>query len=238
MRMTLQAFAFFALCLAVLSAQSLQGQTASDADASSTTLPETPKPQPAGPPGLKQRFRLTMRVTFGVSAFLVPAGEAGFDMAHPKRHYPREWKDGAGAFGRNYGAELARHTAGGLTRFVVAAVDREDPRYHASTSGRIVPRFIHAVIFTVADRNNSGHLTLAASNFAGAAAAGFSGMPYEPAGYNDATHGAQRAAVEFGSFGAHNVVTEFGPEIYRGMRRMHLPEWMAKVTVSENAVRP
>lgn len=237
MRTTSQFFVLFALCTTIFTVHSAHAQDAAAA-APEAMLAESPQLQQDGSLTLRQRFQLTMRVTFGVSAILIPAAEAGVDMAFPPSHYPREWTDGVGAFGRNYGAELARHTAGGLTRFAVAAVDREDPRYYASTSNRAVPRFIHAVMFTVADRNNSGHRTPAVSNFAGAAAAGFSGMPYEPAGFNDATHGAQRAAVEFGSFGAHNLVTEFGPELYRGMRKMHLPEWMAKAAVSEDAVRP
>jgi hypothetical protein len=238
MRTTSQAFVLFALCTMMFSVQSLPAQDAPAAAFSPAMFPEAPQPQQTDSLTLNQRFHLAMLVTFGVSAILTPAAEAGVDMALPPHHYPREWRDGAGAFGRNYGAELARHTAGGLTRFAVAAVDREDPRYYASTSNRLVPRFIHAVMFTVVDRNNSGHSMPAVSNFAGAAAAGFSGMPYEPGGFNDATHCAQRAAVELGSFGAHNLVTEFAPELYRGMRKMHLPRWMVKVEVSEDAGRP
>jgi hypothetical protein len=201
------------------------------------TLPEAPRPQPERL-NLEQRFKLEARVTFGISAILTPALTAAFVMADPPKNYPREWRDGAGAFGRNYGAGLARHTAGGMTRFAVAAVDGEDPRYYASASKRFVPRVFHAVVFTVSDRSNGGHRTLAVSNFAGAAAAGFVSMPYEPAGYNDTTHGTQRAALVFGSFGAHNVVTEFAPDIYRIMHKMHFPDWMAKAAISEDAVRP
>ncbi len=199
-------------------------------------LPEAPKA--TEPFSLKERFKLEARVTFGISAFLVPAAEAGFDMADPPSHFPKNWKDGPGAFGRNYGAELARHTAGGLARFTVAAVDREDPRYWASTDKRTVQRGWHAVLFTIANKRESGSRTLALSNLGGAAAAGLSGMPYEPGGYDDISHAGQRAAVEFASYGAHNLVTEFGPEIASFMRRAHLPEWMAKAVVSEDAVRP
>jgi hypothetical protein len=224
-----------------ISALLLTSATARPQDASGSTsiqsLPEAPRPQPARL-NLEQRFKLEARVTFGISAILTPALTAAFVMADPPKHYPREWRDGAGAFGRNYGAGLARHTAGGMTRFAVAAVDGEDPRYYASASKRFVPRVFHAVVFTVSDRSNGGHRTLAVSNFAGAAAAGFVSMPYEPAGYNDTTHGTQRAALVFGAFGAHNVVTEFGPDIYRIMHKMHFPDWMAKATISEDAVRP
>ena len=70
-------------------------------------------------------------------------------MADPPDSYPREWRDGGAAFGRLYGAEFARHTAGGITHFAVAALDREDPRYYFSTSHGYLPRAAHALLFTV-----------------------------------------------------------------------------------------
>ena len=198
------------------------------------TLPQAPLPQPQGRLTLGERFKLEARVSFGVSAVVFPAAEAGYTMVHPPRDFPKEWKDGPGAFGRNFGADLARHTAGGLTRFATAAVDGEDPRYYPSTSGRAVPRFVHAVLFTVSNRSNSGHRTFALSNFTGAAAAGFVGMPYEPAGFNNVTHATQRAGLELITFTGHNLVTEFSPEIYRGLRAMHAPEGFAHYFISEN----
>ncbi len=208
-------------------------QDAPHAKAEQAPLPEAPLPQPSGRLTLGERFKLEARVSFGVSALIVPAFGAGYDMVNPPNGYPKDWKDGAGAYGRNYGAELARHTAGGLTRFVVAAVDGEDPRYYPSKTQSKVPRFWHAVWFTVSDKTNGGHRTLALSNFAGAAAAGCAGMPYEPAGYDDFTHGVQRGAVEFASYAGHNLVTEFSPELYRTARSMHVPERFAKIFVSE-----
>ena len=242
MRVTLNVFAFSALLIALLFSAPVWAQDSISGDGqprgASTVLPETPQPQDVRPLTFDQRFKLQARVTFGPSAFIVPAAEAAYDIASPSHDYPREWKDGAGAFGRNYGAELARHTAGGVTRFAIAAVDREDPRYFASTSRRFAPRFVHALMFTISDRSNSGRRTLALSNFAGATAAGFVGMPYEPAGFNDVTHATQRASVEFATFGVHNVVTEFAPEIASALRKMHFPKWMVRAALTEDAIRP
>lgn len=239
MQAILKVFVPFALVTGLFLPQLVQAQKMEESGGMSA-LPETPRrqPQAAGSLTLGERFRLEARLTLGISAFLVPATEAGIRMAHPPGGYPREWSDGPGAFGRNYGAGLARHTAGGLTRFAVAAADREDPRYYASARRGAGIRFAHAVGFTLRDRAMSGRRRFALSNFAGAAAAGFSGMPYEPEGFNDASHAAQRAGIELGSFGMHNVVTEFAPEIARTMRKMHLPQWMAGGAISENAVRP
>jgi len=211
------------------------------ADASSAAWPQTlasPTSSRPVPPGaadlspatsltLGDRFALEAHITFGPAAFVVPAGEAAIDMALPPHRYPAAWSDGAGAFGRNYGADFVRHTTGGLTHFATAAVLREDPRYHPSTSANFGLRVIHALTFTLVDRSNSGRHTIAVSNLAGSAAAGFIGMAYYPDGFNDTTHAYQRAAVEVTTFGAHNIIAEFAPELVHLAHFFHLPDRLA-----------
>jgi hypothetical protein len=183
--------------------------------------------QPGASLTLHDRFILEARTTFSPSVFVVPAAEAAFTMADPPRHYPREWRDGAGAFGRNYGADLTRHTTGGLTHFATAAILREDPRYYPSTSTNPAGRFVHALGFTLVDLSDSGRHTVAFSNLAGSAAAGAIGMAIYPNGMNDLTHASQRAAVELGRFGAHNVIAEFSPEIAHILHKLHFPDRIA-----------
>jgi hypothetical protein len=195
-----------------------------------------PLPQPTGTLNLHQRFIFQARTTFGPGAFLSPAYEAGFVMAHPPSHYPRDWSDGGAAFGRNYGAGLARHTTAGLTHFAVAAIDREDPRYYPCTSTRYASRALHALMFTLVDRSDSGHRTLALSNFAGSLAGGYIGMAYEPAGFDDNTHAYQRAAVELSDFGAHNLIVEFSPEITHLFHKLHFPDRLANSLLPEKPV--
>jgi hypothetical protein len=176
---------------------------------------------------LHDRFALEIKTTFGPPAFIVPAGEAAITMADPPNHYPRAWSDGGGAFARNYGAEFVRHTTGGLTHFAVAAVLHEDPRYHPSTSTNYAARTFHAFAFTLIDRSDSGRNTLAVSNLAGSAGAGFIGMAYYPDGFNDLTHAYQRSAVEVTNFAAHNLIAEFSPELALIARKLHFPGWVA-----------
>ena len=183
------------------------------------------------------RFRYEAHTTFGPAAFLVPAASAALTMADPPKNYPREWSDGGGAFGRNYGADLVRHTSSGLTHFAVGALDREDPRYYASTSHNYGIRILHAFAFTVVDRSLSGHRTLALSNFAGSAAGGYIGMVIYPDNFNDATHGYQRSAVEFTSFAGHNLTAEFAPELSKLMHKMHLPDRLADAVLPDDIHR-
>jgi len=183
--------------------------------------------QPGTSLTLHDRFILEVHTTFGPSAFAVPSAEAALTMADPPARFPHEWSDGAGAFGRNYGAEFVRHTTGGLTHFGTAAILREDPRYFPSTSTNYAARFLHSVTFTLVDRSDSGRPTLAVSNLAGSTAAGFIGMAIYPDGFNDTTHAWQRAAVEMTTFAAHNMVAEFSPEMSRILRRLHFSDRIA-----------
>jgi hypothetical protein len=183
--------------------------------------------QPTGTLTFGERFSLEVHTTFGPAAFLLPAVEAAYDMASPPSGYPHDWSDGVGAFGRNYGAILGVNTTSGLTHFTIAAIDREDPRYYPSLSTNFAARTVHALAFTLVDRSNSGHHTVAISNLAGATAGGFVGMAIYPGGFNDTTHAYQRAAFQMTSFVGHNLVAEFSPEIVHILHKLHFPDRVA-----------
>jgi hypothetical protein len=97
-------------------------------------------------------------------------------------------------------------------------ITREDPRYVPSSSRSVFARSIHAISFTFVDRSNSGHPMPAISNFVGAAAGGFVGNAYLPAGFNDVTHAGQRASLRFGFAAAGNLFREFAPQMPSPMR--------------------
>jgi hypothetical protein len=201
-----------------------------------TSLVQSPHPESAGPLTLGERFKLEIHASLGISTFVVPAGDAAVDMARPPDRYPREWKDGGAAFGRNYGAELVRHTTGGFTHFAVAAIDREDPRYYPSTSTNYAKRTVHALIFTLFDRSSSGHTTLAVSNLAGSAAAGAVGMTFYPDGFRDITHAYQRASIETTTFASRNLVAEFSPEIVLILHKLHVSDRIASALLPQTTL--
>ena len=171
--------------------------------------------------GDKVRYYLT-ETYFNPSALTAPAFRAGLRMANPPgkgaTQYPREWKQGAEAFGRNYGDALAERTSFQTARFVTGAITREDPRYIPSGSHNVLARSLHAVSFSFVDRSDSGHPMPALSNFVGAAAGGFVGNTYLPFGFNDVTHAGQRATLRFGFFAAGNLFREFAPQMPRPLR--------------------
>lgn len=148
--------------------------------------------------------------------------ELGF--GNPPLHYPSEWKYGIGGFGRFYGDTLAFQTAAQTGRFLAGVVFHEDPRYSPATNRNALVRAVHALVFTVFDKSDSGRTILAFSDFAGAASAGFVGTAYLPAGYNNSGHALDRMGIALASFAASNLASEFAPELRQVGRRLHLPQ--------------
>jgi hypothetical protein len=197
-------------------------------DSPSSSVPIDPSPARRAPAtaaefGLSNKFSYyTTETYFNPSVFTAPAFRAGLRMANPPgkgaTQYPPEWRQGAEAFGRNYGDAFAERVSFQTARFVTGAIVREDPRYLPSSSHSIFARSIHAVSFSFVDRSDSGHRMPALSNFVGAAAGGFVGNAYLPAGFNDVTHAGQRATLRFGFFAAGNLFREFAPQMPGPMR--------------------
>src|SRR4029077_16078394 len=90
-----------------------------------------------------EKFSIYAHQTFGPPALILPAFKAGMGMANPQNHYPREWKDGAGAFGRSYGDSIAMATSQRTARFLTGVALHEDPRYVRSTSKNPLARTTH-----------------------------------------------------------------------------------------------
>jgi hypothetical protein len=176
-----------------------------------------------------EKFSIYAHQAFGPPAVIFPAFAAGIAMANPKKNYPREWKDGPDAFGRQYGDSIASVTSQRTARFFIGAALNEDPRYLPSTSKNPLARTIHALAFTFIDKADSGRSTIAFSNFAGAAAGGFVGRAYLPHGYNDLTHAEQRMTIQFMSIAIQNIAAEFQPQWGPVVRKLRinkiLPEW-------------
>jgi hypothetical protein len=178
------------------------------------------RPSPAihSTSGLTDKFHYYVSETYlNVSALTAPAFRAGIRMANPPGKgataYPSEWRQGAEAFGRNYGDAVAQRVSFQTARFVTGTITREDPRYSPSSSRNFLARSLHAFTFTFVDRSDSGHPMPALSNFVGAAASGFVGNAYLPAGFNSLTHAGQRATLQFGVAAGGNLFREFAPQM-------------------------
>jgi hypothetical protein len=171
----------------------------------------------------RDKFTLYIHQATNPIALVLPALGAGLSMINPPSHYPHDWKAGGDAYGRLYGDRIARRESEKAAQFLTEVALHEDPRYLPSVSTNFLKRTYHAVSFAVVDKSDSGHNMPAFSNFAGAAADGFVGMGYLPAGYDDATHAGQRAAGVFAGYAVGNVVNEFCPEWSPLVMELHVP---------------
>jgi hypothetical protein len=190
-----------------------------------STVPfQTPRGnRPLQPANLRSKFQYLVEPAFGPRSFINNAFDAGIRMANPPDHYPHDWHAGAEAFGRLYGDSFARNGAQSIGSFSTAVLLHEDPRYQRSASTSAPTRLGHALLYTFVDRTDGGHPTLALSNFTGAAANGFIGNAYLPAGFDNLTHAGQRSTIAFGGIAAQNVLQEFSPEIGHALMKIHLP---------------
>src|SRR5580704_3710820 len=173
--------------------------------------------------GIEGKFRYYIDETYlNPSVFTAPAFRASIRMANPPgkgtTQYPPEWRQGAEAFGRNYGDAFTQRVTFQTARFATGVITHEDPRYIPSSSHSALRRSLRAVTFTFVDRSDSGRVMPAFSNFVGSAAAGFVGNAYLPSGFNNATHAGQRATLQFGFTAAGNLFREFAPQMPRPVR--------------------
>jgi hypothetical protein len=214
-----------------------QNQSSSSPAGSETHLNQFPILSPGlsrAPLTIQDKFLIYAHKSFGPPAVILPAFGAGLGMLNPPSKYPKEWKDGADAFGRNYGYKLADRTSRNTAQFLTSALLHEDPRYLRSTSSNPFTRTIHALAFTIFDKTDSGRTTFAASNFAAAAAGGFVGMGILPNGYNDITHAEQHMASEFLQIGIGNILTEFEPQWGPWAKKLRIPKLLPGWWVPEH----
>jgi hypothetical protein len=167
------------------------------------------------------KFRYFMEPAFGPRSFLTNAFDAGIFRVSLPSHYPPEWRDGIEGFGRLYGDSFARNGAEGIGRFSASVLLHEDPRYQRSESTFFPARLGHSLLYSFVDKTDGGHATVAISNFTGAAAGGFIGNSYLPAGFDNLTHAGQRSTIIFGAIAVQNVAQEFAPELGRFLMKLH-----------------
>jgi hypothetical protein len=206
-----------------------RGETSSARTQPLSPLPFLPAPMTRSPLTDEGKLSVYVHRTFGPPALILPALGASLALVNPPSHYPREWKDGAQAFGRSYGNIVATVTARETASMLASIALHEDTRYRPSDSTNVLYRVFHALSYTVVDRTDSGKRTIAVSNFAGAAAGGIVGTAYLPNGFNDAAHAQQRMAAQFATVAIHNLAAEFQPQWGPIVRKLRipklLPEW-------------
>jgi hypothetical protein len=183
----------------------------------------SPLSQPLSPTNAGDKAKTLLEPAFGPRGFFTPGLIAGIRMAKTHSRYPHEWRSGGEGYAHIYSDAYAQNAASAFTRFSVAVILHEDPRYRRAESTSVGGRLRHALTFSFVDRTDAGHRTVAFSNFAGATARGLVGNAYLPEGYNDATHAEQRMITGFAGIVGQNLLQEFSPELARTLKALHVP---------------
>jgi len=209
----------------VLGACSVAAQQAQTAvpDAPSHVAKASTAPTQAPPLGLDGKAHYFAERLFSPWNIVTPVFGSAYGMANPDSKLPREWRQGAGAFGRLYGAGIASLATFDTARFLSGLAFREDPRYFRAETASTGGRLKHALLFTIVDRSDSGRRMPAISSFVASAAAGTVGNLYIPPPYNGKSDAASRSAVLLAYFAGGNVRREFSPEFDRLRKKLHLP---------------
>ena len=143
-----------------------RGQSAVDTNSSSSITDDSPAsaikhPHPllvySRPTG-KMKLRTYVFDAFGPYPIAGAAMVAGLNQAEGT---PPEWGQGAGAYGKRFGSNLAIAAVTTTTRYALAAAFREDTVYYRCECKGVFPRLRHAMISTVtARRGEDGHRRL------------------------------------------------------------------------------
>jgi hypothetical protein len=182
-------------------------------------------PTSSAPLNVGGKFRYFAVESFRPGIYPVAAFYDGLTMANPPKAYPREWRQGLPAFGRNYGDFMSSWVSVQGGKFVAASLMHEDPRYFSSTSKNFFARCFNAARYTVIDRGDNGHARLAVANISGAFAGGFVGNAYLPDPYANTSHALSRSALALSGFATSNLADEFRPEIHMVLKKLHLPSF-------------
>ena len=110
-------------------------------------IPRVQGPLKVEPLSFARKTQYWAANAFSPASLLTPALPAGILLADPPKHYPHEWRQGAAAFGRNFGDALATELAADSGKYLVGALMREDPRYYPDQSKRPLHRAFHAIAF-------------------------------------------------------------------------------------------
>lgn len=239
-----------ALCYGILAIpSSLNAQQPAGAGASTTTLPDSPKPQgEVSPPqatalrfigyatnrsfvfpdiatsptriGPGTKFKLFVNQSISPAYILAAASSAAINQA---RNVPSAYGQGWDAYGERFGANLARGSSNAFfTSFVFASVLREDPRFFPQSR----PTFWGSVKYSaerlVVTRKDSGNNGFNYSGILGPLAAETLANVYLPQSEQTGAKTAQRVGYDFAWRFAGNMFKNYWPTIFHSMGLQNL----------------
>jgi hypothetical protein len=132
---------------------------------------------------------------------------------------PREWGQGAGAYGHRFGSALGGSAIHGALAFGLDLALHQDPRYFRSLSTGFWSRAGHAFRGTILTRTDSGGETLSTWRLGSDYGAAFLSNQWYPDRLNTARLGALEGSLHLGFDLFSNLGDEFWPDVRRKILR-------------------
>jgi len=132
---------------------------------------------------------------------------------------PREWGQGASAYGQRFGSTLAWSGIRNTLAFGLTSTLRQDPRYFRAGSGGCWRRTGHAVRGTILTRTDKGGETFSTWRFGSAYGAAFLSNQWYPDRLNTTRLGFIYGSATIGLDMVRNLGLEFWPDIRKKVFR-------------------
>jgi hypothetical protein len=158
----------------------------------------------------KDKLRFHAESTYSPSAILGVALYAGILQ---EADAPKEWKQGAGPYGKRFASTLAWSGVHSAMAFGLDSTLHQDPRYYRSGDKGFWRRSGHALRGTMLTRTDSGKETLSTWRLGSAYGAAFLSNMWYPDRLNTVSLGLIEGSVTLGLEFFSNLGKEFWPDI-------------------------
>jgi hypothetical protein len=135
---------------------------------------------------------------------------------------PPQWGYGPEGYARSYGTRYAAGMSKATGEYLAGLILKEDLRPRLSHKHNPFARIWYAGSSLVVDRRRSGP-RFAAATLVGAAASGFTGMAFYPAGSNTVADALERSGMSLAGSLAYAELYEFEPDIFKLLGKLFTP---------------
>jgi hypothetical protein len=126
---------------------------------------------------------------------------------------PREWGQGAGAYGKRFASTVATTAIHGALAFGLDSTLHQDPRYYRSADTGFWRRTGHAFRGTILTRTDRGGETFSTWRFGSAYGAAFLSNEWYPDRVNTVPRGLLQGSLRIGFDFVTNLGYEFWPDV-------------------------
>lgn len=185
---------------------------------------EYPSDAPDNRPPLTERekYMLSLHEAFDTSAHIRNVFQAALQQAgNGEPHYGEGW----GAFGERFAANEGDKITGSLLTYgVLPSLLHEDPRYFRRGTGSAMARTWYAIDRTFVTRRDDGSSGFNNSEVFGEMVSASISVLYYPRQDRTAAEALTNWLVNLGGNSGYNLLTEFYPDLMRGLFGRHKPQ--------------